>query len=272
MSKVKFGGTQPNPKESKVWLHPHDGLKTYNQKKQEWTGGGSSNDAPTDEPESLYEFVDLGLPSGTLWATCNVGATKPEEIGFYFQWGDTQGYKITLGDVQDENNGVYSISSMEPEMKQFNSEFADYKFYNAENGSFTKYNDLDGLTTLELSDDAANAYYSKMRMPTKEECLELSNGTIYTWTDNYNGSNVKGCILTSKVDETKSIFIPAAGCVYDDSVDGVGLIGYLWSSSLDVPYVDGATGFGFVSSSSGVNGYLRSDGLLVRGVKIPTES
>ena len=47
MSKVKFGGTQPNPKESKVWLHPHNGLKTYNQKKQEWTGGTSKEESKT---------------------------------------------------------------------------------------------------------------------------------------------------------------------------------------------------------------------------------
>lgn len=220
------------------------------------------------EPVAPYEFVDLGLPSGTKWATCNVGATSPEESGFYFQWGDTQGYKVTFGDVQDEDNGVYSISSMEPEMKQFNSEFTDYKFYDSENNSFTKYNDLDGLTTLELSDDAANAYYSKMRMPTKEECLELSNGTTFTWTDNYNGTNVKGCILTSKVDKTKSIFIPAVGGLYDAVTDSVGLGGYLWSSFLGGPYVENASGFGFDSSGSGVGGYLRSDGNSVRGVLI----
>ena len=269
MSKVSFGGIQPNPKESKVWLHPHNGLKTYNQKKQVWTGGGS-NDTPIDEPESLYEFVDLGLPSGTLWATCNVGATKPEEYGFYFQWGDTQGYKLILGDVQDENNGVYSISSMEPEMKQFNSEFADYKFYNAENGSFTKYNDLDGLTTLELSDDAANAYYSKMRMPTKEECEELLAGTTSAWTDNYNGTNIKGYVFTSKVDETKSIFVPAAGYVYDGVVDSIGLYGGLWSSSLDESYVEDAYYIYFTNVSDVDYGY-RCDGMPVRGVKIPIE-
>lgn len=265
MSKVSFGGIQPNPKESKVWLHPHDGLKTYNQKKQVWTGGGSSNDAPTDEPESLYEFVDLGLPSGTLWATCNVGATKPEESGLFFQWGDTQGYKVTLGEETDEEY-IYNIVSMEPEIKQFASDFSDYKFYS--NDTFTKYNGSDGLTTLELIDDAANIYYSKMKMPTKEECMELVNNTTFAWTDNYNGTNVKGCILTSKVDETKSIFVPAVGSVGDDVAGDIGFSGFFWSSTL-FEY-DYRSAFFFLSDSSfcDVRGCRSYYGIPVRGVLI----
>ena len=270
MSKIIFGGIQPNPKEAKVWLHPHDGLKTYNQKKQEWTGGGSSNDAPSDEPESLYEFVDLGLPSGVLWATCNVGATKPEESGLFFQWGDTQGYKITLGDVQNESQGFYNISSTEPEMKQFASNFSDYKLYS--NGSFTKYDGNDGLTTLELSDDAANADYSKMRIPTKEECEELLAETNSAWTDNYNGTNVKGCIFTSKVDETKSIFVPAVGAGCDGIAGNVGFLSNLWSSSLYESDVKGAYYIGFDSLRGYVIPCGRFFGIPVRGVKIPIES
>ena len=271
MSKVKFGGIQPNPKESKVWLHPHDGLKTYNQKKQVWTGGGSSNDASSDEPESLYEFVDLGLPSGILWATTNVGATKPEESGLFFQWGDTQGYKVALGDILDESQCIYNIENMEPEMKQFAEDFSDYKFYNTENDSFTKYNDVDGLTTLELSDDAANADYSKMRMPTKEECEELLSGTTSAWTDNYNGTNVKGCVFTSKVDETKSIFVPATGVVRGGFAGYIGLYGNLLSSSLFKSNVGKAYYLGFSSSGSDVKSDCRFGGIPVRGVKIPID-
>lgn len=233
------------------------------------------------EVPSKYEFVDLGLPSGTKWATCNVGATKPEESGLFFQWGDTKGYKVTLGELQDENQGVYGISSMEPEMKHFASDFSDYKFYNSENGGvmsvevepdqsspFTKYNGLDGLTTLELSDDVANTDYSKMRIPTKEECMELLTGTTSAWTDNYNGTNVKGCVFTSKVDETKSIFVPAAGAVSGGVARSVGLIGYLWSSSLYESVVEGAYFLVFVSSGSDVGSGPRCGGLPVRGVLI----
>lgn len=238
-----------------------------------------------DKPNSLiyiqtptkYEFVDLGL--SVKWATCNVGATKPEESGLFFQWGDTQGYKVTFGELQDENQGVYGISSMEPEMKHFASDFSDYKFYNSENGGvmpvevepdqsspFTKYNGLDGLTTLELSDDAANADYSKMRIPTKEECAELLSGTTSAWTDNYNGTNVKGCIFTSKIDETKSIFVPAAGAVSDGVAVNVGLVGYLWSSSLYESFIDVACNLGFDSDGSDVYFGNRFFGFPVRGV------
>ena len=238
-----------------------------------------------DKPNSLiyiqtptkYEFVDLGL--SVKWATCNVGATKPEESGLFFQWGDTQGYKVTLGELQDENQGLYSIESMEPEMKQFAQDFSDYKFYNSENGGvmpaevepdqsspFTKYNGLDGLTTLELSDDAANTDYSKMRIPTKEECMELLTGTTSAWTDNYNGTNVKGCVFTSKVDETKSIFVPAAGAVDDGVANVVGLGGYWWSSSLYESNVELAYYLGFYSSYSGVGYDGRFIGFPVRGV------
>lgn len=238
-----------------------------------------------DKPNSLiyiqtptkYEFVDLGL--SVKWATCNVGATKPEESGLFFQWGDTQGYKVTLGELQDESQGLYSIESMEPEMKQFAQDFSDYKFYNSENGGvmpvevepdqsspFTKYNGLDRLTTLELSDDAANTNYSKMRIPTKEECMELLTGTTSAWTDNYNGTNVKGCVFTSKVDETKSIFVPAAGTVIGGVADYVGLIGYLWSSSLYESDVEEAYVLGFGSSFSSVGNGNRFNGFPVRGV------
>ena len=233
------------------------------------------------EVPSKYEFVDLGLPSGTKWASCNVGATSPEESGLFFQWGDTQGYKVTLGELQDENQGVYGISSMEPEMKQFAQDFSDYKFYNSENGGvmpvevepdqsspFTKYNGLDRLTTLELSDDAANTNYSKMRIPTKEECMELLTGTTSAWTDNYNGTNVKGCVFTSKVDETKSIFVPAAGTVFDGVAFVVGLIGVLWSSSLYESNVEEAYNLGFGSSGSDVEYDGRFVGIPVRGVLI----
>ena len=225
-------------------------------------------DKPNDliyiQTPTKYEFVDLGL--SVKWATCNVGATKPEETGLFFQWGDTQGYKVTLGELQNEGQGLYSIESMDPEMKQFTKYFSDYKFYSVENGTFNKYNGLDGLTTLELSDDAANADYSKMRMPTKKECEELFTRTTSAWTDNYNETNVKGCVFTSKVDETKSIFIPAAGAVYDGIAKHVGLYGCLWPSSLHNSKVDKAYVFAFdyIDSIVGYDG--RYVGVPVRGV------
>ena len=75
-----------------------------------------------------YSYVDLGLPSGTLWATCNVGASKPSDAGLYFQWGDTQGYTA-------DQIGTGS------EKKEFSTDWRDCKWLCAEdvNISFKKY-------------------------------------------------------------------------------------------------------------------------------------
>lgn len=246
MSKIIFGGIQPNPKEAKVWLHPHNGLKTYNQNKQEWTGGGSSNDTPTDEPESLYEFVDLGLPSGILWATTNVGATKPEEFGLYFAWGETEGY--TAEDVA-AGKKVFS--------------WDDYKFGTKDN--LTKYNATDGLTVLALEDDAAYQSDKGCRMPSQEELQELidnTNGTLET----LNGVN--GRRFTSKTN-SNSIFVPAAGYYSNGSVYYVGSDGDLWSSSLDESSSRYALGVYFFSDNVIVDSISRYYGLSIRPVQDP---
>ena len=89
-----------------------------------------------------YDYVDLELPSGTLWATCNIGASKPSEYGLYFQWGDTVGYspdQIGFG----EGKKVFS--------------FDDYKWSPSGDGdTFTKYTNTGD--TLELEDDAAHVH------------------------------------------------------------------------------------------------------------------
>lgn len=254
MSKVKFGGIQPNPKEAKVWLHPHDGLKTYNQKKQEWTGGGSSNDAP-DEPESLYEFVDLGLPSGLLWATTNVGANSPEEYGLYFAWGETEGYE---GITED---------------KQFL--WKDYKWCAGSRTTLTKYNNnisngtIDDLNTLELSDDAAYVSDKNCRMPTYDDLIELINNTTSEW-ETLNGAWVMR--FTSKTNGN-SIFIPVAGSYDNGGEFNIGYTCYLWSSSL---YENGSvvawhlTVFSSDDTYIGVDhDFLRKSGLSVRPVQDP---
>ena len=87
-----------------------------------------------------HAYVDLGLPSGTLWATCNIGASKPSESGLYFQWGDTSGYtkeQVGIGEGK----------------KKFASNWSDYKFsINGSSSNFSKYTTIGA--TLELADDA----------------------------------------------------------------------------------------------------------------------
>ena len=106
-----------------------------------------SKDKPkNDNPVVVHEYVDLGLPSGTLWATCNVGADNPEDFGDYFAWGET-------------------------EPKDF-YDWSNYKYGNCVDGFYelSKYYDDDGLTVLEPGDDAVRANWgNEWRMPTKEE-------------------------------------------------------------------------------------------------------
>ena len=158
-----------------------------------------------------HEYVDLGLPSGTLWATCNVGATKPEEYGDYFAWGETQPKE------------TYNWST--------------YKWCRGSSDTQTKYctdsyyGTVDNKTTLDLSDDAARANWGgSWRMPTTEEQQELINNCTWTWTwTTQNGVN--GYKVTSK-SNGNSIFLPAAGCRDDSSLNDAGSYGDYWSSSL----------------------------------------
>lgn len=195
---------------------------------------------------SLYEWVDLGLPSGLKWAAWNVGATKPEEYGLYFAWGETQGYS----GITDE--------------KQFS--WTDYTLYDGTSSNMTKYSATDGLTILEASDDAAYATDSSCRMPTSAECAELTANTTSEWVDDYNGTGVAGRIFTSNVNGN-SIFVPAAGLCIDGSVIGVGQGGDLWSSSLSSSNVRIAFNLGFGSDDVVVYNNVRYFGLPVRPVK-----
>ena len=194
-----------------------------------------------EKPTSSYEFVDLGLPSGTLWATTNVGAEKPEDFGLYFAWGEIQGYS----GITDE--------------KQFT--WDDYKFGTED--ALTKYNNIDGLTVLELEDDAAYQSDNTCRIPTLEDFEELIANTTSTW-ETLNGVN--GRKLTSKTNNN-SIFIPAAGKYDDGSVDLVGLFGLFLSSSLyeNLPSSGWALAFnpGIMEMGAG----SRSCGVSVRPVK-----
>ena len=146
-----------------------------------------------------HEFVDLRLPSGTLWATCNVGATAPEQAGLYFAFGETTGY---------------SAEQVTSEMRKF-----DPASYTASG--------ISGNLTLEQ--DAANHYMGgKWRMPTYDDWQELYKNCNDAWTDDYNGTGVAGKVFTSKVNGN-SVFFPAAGECYDSSVDDVGSEGGYWS-------------------------------------------
>ena len=167
--------------------------------------------------KSLYEFVDLGLPSGTKWATTNVGAEKPEDFGLFFAWGETQGYT-----AEDVEKGV----------KQFS--VSDYKLCGGSLSTLTKYNNnssygtVDTLTTLEQVDDAAYQSDNTCRMPTRADFEELIDNTTSTWE---TLNDVNGRRFTSKINGN-SIFVPAISYYSNGLIDSIGVDGYLWSSSL----------------------------------------
>ena len=163
-------------------------------------GGGSS--------QNNHEYVDLGLPSGTLWATCNVGANAPEEYGSYFAWGETAPKE------------VYNWET--------------YKWCNGTSDTMTKYctdgsfGTVDGKTELLPDDDAAHVNWgASWCIPTQEQCFELSNNCTWTWTK-LNGVN--GQLVTGPNGNT--MFLPAVGRHWNDSLDEAGSWGCYWSRSL----------------------------------------
>ena len=166
--------------------------------------------------ENGHEWVDLGLPSGTKWAACNVGATSPEEYGNYYAWGET------------EPKTTYT--------------WATYKWCNGSNTTLTKYNTdsdygtVDDKTVLEPEDDAAAVNWGgAWRMPTDAEWAELRENCTWTWTtkNGVNGYEVKGT-------NDNSIFLPAAGYRGNDDLGYASYYGYYWSSSLYTYYPSNA--------------------------------
>lgn len=192
-----------------------------------------------------YDYVDLGLPSGTLWATMNVGASNPSDYGLYFQWGDTIGY--TKDQVGKD--------------KQFN--FADYKWNSSGDGeAFTKYENLGD--TLDLDDDAAHVNMGgDWHMPMPAQIQELLDDTTRTWT---TSDGISGVTFTSKKDASKFIFIPAAGFAWDGIVGYNGLYGYIWSSMIGPEDVYYGKYLSFNLGYIYLNDYKRYYGRSIRGV------
>lgn len=181
-----------------------------------------------------HGYVDLGLPSGLKWATCNVGANTPEEYGYYFAWGEVKPKTTYNWDT--------------------------YKYYDGSN--LTKYTGTDSKTVLDPEDDAATANWGgAWRMPTKEEQDELRNNCTWTWTtqNGVNGYKVTG-------PNGNSIFLPAAGYMIEGALDCAGSNGDYWSSSLYTDDPRGAYGVYFDSDYVGWGYGSRCYGRSVRPV------
>lgn len=156
-------------------------------------------------------MIDLGLPSGTKWACCNVGASTPEQHGGFYAWGETEEKSDYILDNYKWNDGGKWCT-------------------------FTKYctNDyngkVDNKTEIETSDDVAYVKWgTSWRMPTKEQLQELVNNCASTW-DTYNG--MEGRFFTGP--NNNKIFLPAAGYKDESGLREKNEYGYYWSNSLNL--------------------------------------
>lgn len=204
-----------------------------------------------------YECVDLDLPSGTIWATCNVGASSPEDFGGHFAWGETE--------------------------PKTSFDWNSYKWMNEGQSSFTQLNTYtfpdgqtegcwyegktfvgDSLNQLLLVHDAAAANWgTKWQMPTKEQFQELIN-SAYTTTEWTQLNGVNGRKITSN-SNGKSIFLPAAGEYYGSYLDES--LGAYWSCELSTDNCNSATYLSFNSSRIYLTSFSRALGHSIRPVR-----
>ena len=192
------------------------------------------------------EYVDLGLPSGTLWATCNVGAASPEDYGDYFAWGETQ-----PKDYYDWSNYQHCNGNYNTLTKYCNNSEYGYNGFS------------DNLTTLLLEDDAAIANWGNdWRMPTADQWLELYNNTTCTWTTQ---NDVNGMLFTAT--NGNSLFLPAAGSRWGRELSDTGFTGIYWSASLFTDDPNYAWDFYFYSDDLDMDYGSRNFGFSVRPVR-----
>ena len=177
----------------------------------------------------VHEYVDLGLSSGTLWATCNLGAEKPEDFGDFFAWGETKPKEAYIPD--------------------------NYTF-------------LTARTTLSVRDDAARRrWHGRWRIPSVAQWTELKDSCFWMWLPEWAGLDVKGYRITGP--NGNSIFLPAAGDIDGTTHYGIDTYGDYWSSTLRTDDPRQAQGFIFYSDGAFMlYNWSRSSGHSIRPVRI----
>jgi len=197
-------------------------------------------------PDSNHPHaIDLGLPSGTKWACCNVGGSKPEDYGGCYAWGETS------------TKSTY--------------DWKTYRWCNGDYNKLTKYNGtasygiVDNKMQLEPDDDVAHANWrGSWRMPTITELEELKGNCSFKWITLYG---VNGALFTSH-SNGRSIFLPAAGRFKDSSLLCRGKDCGYWSSSLHGAYPFRAHFLYFSLRGVQTGNNCRYEGLCVRPVQI----
>ena len=191
-----------------------------------------NDDESVSEPTGYYfdhGYVDLGLPSGLKWATCNVGASRPGDYGNYYAWGEMS----TKEEYWRSNSDSYESSD-------------------------SKWNNIGGNSRYDAATANWGGYW---RMPTKEDFEELLRECTWEWTtlNGHNGYKVIG-------PNGNSIFLPAAGWRYGTDEGRVGSGGYYWSSTPDESYTHRACDLSFCEGYYGADWGSRSYGRSVRPV------
>lgn len=172
-----------------------------------------------------HQYVDLGLPSGTLWATCNVGADTPEGFGDHFAWGETQPKEVYNWDT--------------------------YLYYDST--GLTKYTASDGLKQLQPEDDAATVNWGgNWSMPTPKQWKELYQHSSKEWVVR---DTIAGMVFTGS--NGNSIFLPAAGDYCMFNLVRPGELGQYWSKSVVVSDPGYAWSFSFYQHDYGMSQYYR---------------
>ena len=193
-----------------------------------------------------HPYVDLGLPSRTLWATMNVGATSESEKGDFFMWGSTTPNTDTPCDW---------------EHTPFNGGYAEY---NADAFDLVKDTVCPNGVLAKKYDAAAQIMGGDWRMPTEAEVQELIDNTTKEWTQ---VNSAYGYKFTSNTDESKYIFIPASVYRVGSSFTNSGY-GAIWSSSLNTsdPSAAWRLNFDYYGGVEATNHFSRYYGFNVRGV------
>lgn len=199
---------------------------------------GQDTTQPTPPPQPQDDWVDLGLPSGLLWATCNLGASTPEGIGNYYAWGETQPKET----YRWSNYRYCTVDS------------------NGNAETFTKYNASDHLTFLQPEDDAATvALGADVHIPSKEDWQELLDNTTDEWTT-VNGVNGRKFTAANG----KTLFLPV-------QYGNEGLYGYYWSRTLNTGVYAYETAWYLFFNSDQINVYRddpRYAGEMIRPVRV----
>ncbi len=213
-----------------------------------------------------HQYVDLGLPSGLKWATCNVGATAPADYGDYFAWGETE----PKSDYSWETYKFWVYAKGANTTYDINIQVNKYCTEGDPPGAPLPYwggtGSRDDKTVLDPEDDAAHVNWGgSWRMPTLDECQELIDNC--TWTYSTTPNNVKGMIVTSK-SNGNFIFLPMAGWMNGTDLKRAGETGQYWSSALDTDYPVSArrTYFDKYNSIKCSGNNSRRNGLSVRPV------